>query len=301
MRFRGTTIFVTGGAGFIGSAVIRHLLDETEANVVNIDKLTYAANLHSIPQAANHPRYRFAQRRYLRRARRCGACSRRTQPHCVMNLAAESHVDRSIDGPARVHPDQYRRHLHPAAGSAAPLARPRSARRNSASAFTISRPTRSTARSGPRACSPRPRLTRRTRPIPRRKASSDHLVRAWRETYGLADAGHQLLEQLRALSLPREADPAHDHQGSRRTIVAGLWRRRECARLALCRGSRPRAVPRRRARRRRRDLQYRRPATSAPISTSCETICRLLDELCAVARRLQREESDHLRRRPAGP
>ena len=61
MRFHGTTFFVTGGAGFIGSAVIRHLLDETEANVVNIDKLTYASNLDSIPQAASNPRYRFAR------------------------------------------------------------------------------------------------------------------------------------------------------------------------------------------------------------------------------------------------
>ena len=78
MRFRGTTVFVTGGAGFIGSAVIRHLLDETEANVVNIDKLTYAANLHSIPQAANHPRYRFA-RVDICDGPNCGACSRRTR------------------------------------------------------------------------------------------------------------------------------------------------------------------------------------------------------------------------------
>src|SRR5215471_3732730 len=55
------TIFVTGGAGFIGSAVIRRLLDHTGARVVNIDKLTYAANLASIPQAPAHPRYVFAK------------------------------------------------------------------------------------------------------------------------------------------------------------------------------------------------------------------------------------------------
>ena len=61
MRFKDAVVFVTGGAGFIGSAVVRHLLDDTEAVVVNIDKLTYAANLDSIPQASGHTRYRFAQ------------------------------------------------------------------------------------------------------------------------------------------------------------------------------------------------------------------------------------------------
>src|SRR5580693_6550940 len=98
MRFRGSVIFVTGGAGFIGSAVVRHLLDETQAFVVNIDKLTYASSLDSIPQAGGHARYRFAQTDI------CDGPALRQlfeqyRPHYVMNLAAESHVDRSIDGP----------------------------------------------------------------------------------------------------------------------------------------------------------------------------------------------------------
>ncbi len=99
MRFQGCTIFVTGGAGFIGSAVCRYLLSETGARVVNLDKLTYAANLDNIPNSANDPRYAFE------RADICnGPLLRRLflryQPDAVMNLAAESHVDRSIDGPA---------------------------------------------------------------------------------------------------------------------------------------------------------------------------------------------------------
>jgi dTDP-glucose 4,6-dehydratase len=91
-------IAVTGGYGFIGSALIRLILSETEHQVLNVDKLTYAANLDAIPQAEGHSRYRFMQAditdtRAMRRA------FEEFEPDAVMHLAAESHVDRSIDGP----------------------------------------------------------------------------------------------------------------------------------------------------------------------------------------------------------
>ncbi len=92
-------ILVTGGAGFIGSAVIRHILRETDAAVVNVDKLTYAANLDSLDAVKDDSRYAFEQADICDRAamKRIIAAHR---PTAIMHLAAESHVDRSIDAPA---------------------------------------------------------------------------------------------------------------------------------------------------------------------------------------------------------
>ena len=92
-------IIVTGGAGFIGSALVRHLIAHTTHDVLVVDKLTYAGNLASLAVVENHARYRFV---------RADICDRATivdlvesfKPDAIMHLAAESHVDRSIDGPA---------------------------------------------------------------------------------------------------------------------------------------------------------------------------------------------------------
>ncbi|RKZ84859.1 MAG: dTDP-glucose 4,6-dehydratase, partial [Gammaproteobacteria bacterium] len=91
-------LLITGGAGFIGSALIRQLISETDYTVINVDKLTYAGNLESLTSVENNPNYHFVQ------ADICDAVAMAKvfaeyQPTAVMHLAAESHVDRSIDGP----------------------------------------------------------------------------------------------------------------------------------------------------------------------------------------------------------
>jgi len=92
------TVIVTGGAGFIGSAVIRHLINDTNYTVINVDKLTYAGNLESLNAVRNNPRYYF-EKVDICDAKEITRVFNQYQPDLIMHLAAESHVDRSIDGP----------------------------------------------------------------------------------------------------------------------------------------------------------------------------------------------------------
>lgn len=92
-------LLVTGGAGFIGSAVIRHIIANTSDSVINLDKLTYAGNLESLAEISENDRYTFEHVDICDRAE-VERVFREHRPGAIMHLAAESHVDRSIDGPA---------------------------------------------------------------------------------------------------------------------------------------------------------------------------------------------------------
>jgi len=177
-------ILITGGAGFIGSAVIRHIINHTEHQVLNIDKLTYAGNLESLAEIEKNPRYFFESLDICNTAAIESAFNH-FQPNLVMHLAAESHVDRSIDGPADFISTNIvgtysllevaRKYWHTLNEADKALFRFHHISTdevygdldNTNALFTESTPY---APSSPYSAS---------------KASSDHLVRAWHRTYGL--------------------------------------------------------------------------------------------------------------------
>ena len=177
------TILVTGGAGFIGSAVVRQILGESAADVVNLDALTYAGNLASLAGWRDHPRHKF-ERVDIADEAEVARVFAQHRPDAVIHLAAESHVDRSIDGPGAF------------------------VRTNVVGTFTLLHAARSywntlegDAKNRFRflhvstdevygSLGPTGFFTEETPYDPRSpysasKASSDHLARAWHHTYGL--------------------------------------------------------------------------------------------------------------------
>jgi dTDP-glucose 4,6-dehydratase len=176
-------VLVTGGAGFIGSALVRMLVGDTDVDVINVDKLTYAGNLASLAPIAGNPRHRFVQ---------ADICNRRTmddlfereRPDIVMHLAAESHVDRSIDGSAvfietNVVGTHTLLEVARAYWSELPVQRKEKFRFHHISTdevFGSLGPSGRFTETSPYAPNS---------PYAASKASSDHLARAWHHTYGL--------------------------------------------------------------------------------------------------------------------
>ncbi|GHA88726.1 dTDP-glucose 4,6-dehydratase [Modicisalibacter luteus] len=177
-------LLITGGAGFIGSAVIRHVIANTADSVIIVDKLTYAGNLESLAEVSDSERYHFEQVDICDRAE-LERVFKQHQPEAVMHLAAESHVDRSIDGPAAFIETNI-------VGTYTLLEVARSywreldEKRKSRFRFHhISTDEVFGDLDGPEALFTEQTPYAPSSPYSASKASSDHLVRAWRRTYGL--------------------------------------------------------------------------------------------------------------------
>jgi len=177
-------IIVTGGAGFIGSAVIRHLLTTTEDTVLNIDKLTYAGNLASLASIENNPRYSFKQLDICNKEKIAELFSE-FQPDAIMHLAAESHVDRSIDGPAAFIETNIIGTYNLLEVSKHYWQSLSKKKQNSFKFHHISTDEVYGDLDEPNDLFTEQTSYKPSSPYSASKASSDHLVRAWQRTYGL--------------------------------------------------------------------------------------------------------------------
>ncbi len=175
---------ITGGAGFIGSAVVRLILTSTSHQVLNVDKLTYAGNLTSLNSVANHPNYQFIQAD-IADSLVISNIFAEFKPDIVMHLAAESHVDRSIDGPAAfIHSNIIgtyslleiaRNYYSTLTGDAKSRFRFHHISTDEVFGDLTLQDDKFTEKTGYAPSSP----------YSASKAASDHLVRAWHRTYGL--------------------------------------------------------------------------------------------------------------------
>jgi len=176
-------ILITGGAGFIGSAVIRHILNNTDDEVINVDKLTYAGNLSSLDGVLPSEKYTFFQADICD-AQALSQIFKHHQPDGVMHLAAESHVDRSIEGPgAFIQTNIVGTYtlLHVAREYLSTLAEDKKA---SFLFHHISTDEVYGDLEGPTDLFTEQTSYKPSSPYSASKASSDHLVRAWHRTYG---------------------------------------------------------------------------------------------------------------------
>jgi dTDP-glucose 4,6-dehydratase len=177
-------ILVTGGAGFIGSAVIRHIIEKTKDSIVNVDKLTYAGNLESLASIESDQNYRFEK---------VDICNREElervfnehQPDIIMHLAAESHVDRSIDGPSEFIQTNIIGTYNILEASRQYWTNLNSEKKENFKFHHISTDEVYGDLEGPTDLFTEETSYAPSSPYSASKASSDHLVRAWLRTYGL--------------------------------------------------------------------------------------------------------------------
>jgi dTDP-glucose 4,6-dehydratase len=177
------SLLVTGGAGFIGSALVRRLVEHTEHRVVVVDALTYAGNLDSLASVAASPRYRFERLNLLDHAR-YGRLFDEVRPDAVLHLAAESHVDRSIDGPGAFLESNVTGTFRLLQAARAYWEGLQGAAREAFRFVHVSTDEVFGSLGPTGAFSERSPYDPRS-PYSASKAASDHLARAWHHTYGL--------------------------------------------------------------------------------------------------------------------